>query len=64
MRKLTSLISEEAFQVYINHHELKERTLADYKEVIEKYLIDLSELKLIDITEQMIEEKVYSVISV
>ncbi|HFF4881150.1 DUF4102 domain-containing protein, partial [Acinetobacter baumannii] len=48
---------KEAFQVYINHHELKERTLADYKEVIEKYLIDLSELKLIDITEQMIEEK-------
>ncbi|HCQ9734216.1 TPA: integrase family protein, partial [Acinetobacter baumannii] len=48
---------KEAFQVYINHHELKERTLADYKEVIEKYLIDLSELKLIDITEHMIEEK-------
>ncbi|HCV3118386.1 TPA: integrase, partial [Acinetobacter baumannii] len=41
----------------INHHELKERTLADYREVIEKYLIDLSELKLIDITEQRIEER-------
>ncbi|MCB5976753.1 hypothetical protein KIH72_019020, partial [Acinetobacter baumannii] len=26
---------KEAFQVYINHHELKERTLADYKEVSE-----------------------------
>ncbi|MCX2622878.1 hypothetical protein OQ620_29150, partial [Klebsiella pneumoniae] len=32
-------------------------TLADYKEVIEKYLIDLSEPKLSDISEQMIEEK-------
>lgn len=47
----------EAFQTYINHHKLKERTLVDYKEVIEKYLIDWGELKLIHITEQMIEDK-------
>ncbi|MDS7945055.1 integrase family protein [Acinetobacter sp. V110_1] len=47
----------EAFQTYINHHNLKERTLVDYKEVIEKYLVDWGELKLIHITEQMIEDK-------
>ncbi|NUF54199.1 integrase, partial [Acinetobacter seifertii] len=47
----------ESFQAYIDHHKLKERTLADYKEVIEKYLIDLKELKLIYITEQMVIDK-------
>lgn len=47
----------ESFQAYIDHHKLKERTLADYKEVIEKYLIDWKELKLIYITEQMVIDK-------
>ncbi|MEQ1067373.1 integrase family protein [Acinetobacter sp. XH1741] len=47
----------EAFHAYINHHKLKERTLADYKKVIEKYLIDWGEVQLVNLTQQMVEDK-------
>lgn len=47
----------EAFQAYMKHHKLKERTLADYKKVIEKYLIDWREVPLVKLTQQMVEDK-------
>ncbi|ELW83399.1 TPA: integrase family protein [Acinetobacter nosocomialis] len=56
-KKINQPSLDEAFQAYINQHKLKDRTLVDYRDVIEKYLMDWRELKLTDITEQMVEDK-------
>ncbi|MDB9696122.1 Arm DNA-binding domain-containing protein, partial [Acinetobacter nosocomialis] len=45
-KKINQPSLDEAFQAYINQHKLKDRTLVDYRDVIEKYLMYWRELKL------------------
>lgn len=47
----------EAFATYIDHKQLKERTLSDYDIVVNKYLADWRNIKLDEISRTMIQAK-------
>ena len=48
---------EEAFNNYLTHKKLKERTIYDYKIVVDQYLKDWKPLKLDEISRSMIQIK-------
>lgn len=47
----------EAFATYVDHKQLKERTLSDYDIVVNKYLADWRNIKLDEISRTMIQAK-------
>ncbi|WP_173910692.1 integrase family protein [Acinetobacter sp. Marseille-Q1618] len=46
-----------AYNAYIKHRQLGEKTLKDYRMCVEDYLFEWKAIKLIDITTQMVQEK-------
>ncbi|RZG71868.1 DUF4102 domain-containing protein [Acinetobacter wuhouensis] len=46
-----------AYTAYKNERELGDKTLRDYRLCLEDYLVDWKDIKLIDITRKMIQEK-------
>ncbi|WP_171530123.1 Arm DNA-binding domain-containing protein [Acinetobacter defluvii] len=46
-----------AYNIYIKHRQLSEKTLKDYRRCVEAYLLEWKNMQLINITAPMVQEK-------